>query len=83
MDKSMRVVGVVAGLVAAAILAGCVSNEVESEERSDSDAARYNTQLGANYLQRGDLELAREKLEKAVVQDPNLVTTCKQGLDEM
>ena len=51
------------------LLAGCVSNEVEPDQKSDTDAARYNTQLGANYLQRGELELAREKLEKAVKQD--------------
>ena len=59
-------------ILALGMLAACVSNEVEPDQKSDSDAARYNTQLGANYLQRGELELAREKLEKAVKQDPNL-----------
>jgi type IV pilus assembly protein PilF len=55
-------------------LAGCVSTEVNPVEKSDTDAARYNTQLGATYLQRGELELARDKLEKAVRQDPDLAS---------
>ena len=55
-------------------LTGCVSTEVNPVEKSDTDAARYNTQLGATYLQRGELELAREKLEKAVKQDPDLAS---------
>lgn len=36
------------------------------------DAARANVALGANYLQKGDLNMAREKLEKAADQDPKL-----------
>jgi len=55
----------------AAFLAGCVSTKPPSQA-SGQDAARYNVQLGMNYMQRGDLEGAREKLERAVQQDPSL-----------
>lgn len=58
------------GMLAAAAL-GCVSNAPPSLA-SDKDAARYNVQLGMNYLQLGDLESARDKLERAVQQDPSL-----------
>jgi type IV pilus assembly protein PilF len=55
----------------AALLAGCVSNQPPAQT-SGRDAARYNVQLGMSYMQRGDLEGAREKLERAVQQDPSL-----------
>jgi type IV pilus assembly protein PilF len=58
-------------LMAVAALAGCASGPADSRV-SDKDAARYNVQLGMNYLQRGDLESAREKLERAAQQDPSL-----------
>ena len=59
-------------LVAAAILAaGCATTSSDNQV-SSRDAARYNVQLGMSYLQRGDLEGAREKLERAVQQDPSL-----------
>jgi type IV pilus assembly protein PilF len=60
-------------LVAAATVAGCATT-TEPPEVSDKDAARFNVQLGMNYMQRGDLEGAREKLERAVKQDPTLPT---------
>lgn len=37
----------------------------------DRKASEYNTQLGVNYMQRGEFETALEKLEKALRQDPN------------
>jgi type IV pilus assembly protein PilF len=58
-------------LLMAALLAGCTST-TDTPEVSDKDAARFNVQLGMNYMQRGDLEAAREKLERAVKQDPTL-----------
>jgi type IV pilus assembly protein PilF len=58
-------------LVAAAAVAACTST-TEPPEVSDKDAARYNVQLGMSYMQRGDLEGAREKLERAARQDPEL-----------
>ncbi|MFT4726969.1 MAG: type IV pilus assembly protein PilF [Granulosicoccus sp.] len=36
---------------------------------NDADAAQYNAQLGAQYLRRGDLDQALEKLTKALNQD--------------
>jgi len=59
------------GLLAVALLAGCMTTTQDSQV-SKKDAARFNVQLGMNYLQRGDLEGAREKLERAAQQDPNL-----------
>jgi type IV pilus assembly protein PilF len=59
-------------LVPCLLLAGCISTETNPVEVSLDDAARANLQLGAAYLQRNDLALAREKLEKAVEQDPDL-----------
>ena len=38
-------------------------------EPDDAAAAQYNAQLGANYLQRGELNQARAKLESALGQD--------------
>lgn len=50
------------------VLQGCAGSGELSEEKSQ-DAAQYNAQLGAQYLQRGDLDQAREKLSKALEQD--------------
>lgn len=55
-------------VLAAALLGGCVTVGGGPEERP-RDAAQYNAQLGAKYLQRGELELARSKLKKALEQD--------------
>lgn len=55
-------------MVKVAVLAGCASSA--NPKVSDEDAARFNVQLGVNYMQRGDLQEAREKLERAVEQDP-------------
>ena len=40
----------------------------------DPKAAELNVRLGINYMQRGDYEIALEKLEKALIQDPNLAS---------
>jgi len=55
-------------LAAVIVLTGCAGGE--SLSRKDArDAAQNNAQLGANYLQRGNLNEARSKLEKALKQD--------------
>jgi len=62
-------------MVTTAMIAGCVSNSGDvrkNKQASDKDAASYNLQLGVGYLRRGELQLAKDKLEKAVEQDPNL-----------
>jgi type IV pilus assembly protein PilF len=53
------------------LAAGCTSTQ-DQPKVSEEDAARFNVQLGVNYLQRGNLLEAREKLERAVEQDPSL-----------
>jgi len=70
-SKSIMRMQTIAALLTVVMLAGCVSTELNPMETSDDDAARYNTQLGATYLQRGELSLARDKLEKAVQQNPD------------
>jgi len=54
--------------VASLILGACVTTGGGPKERP-RDAAQYNAELGAKYLQRGELEQARVKLEKALDQD--------------
>ena len=49
-------------------LGACVSTGGGPRERP-RDAAQYNAELGAKYLQRDELEQARIKLEKALDQD--------------
>ena len=54
--------------------AGCVSTG-QSDSRPDGspqDAAEINYQLGSQYLRQGKLKLARERLERAIEQDPKL-----------
>jgi type IV pilus assembly protein PilF len=61
-------------LVATLVLAGCVTttNFDPKPPEDPAEAAQINTQLGAEYLKQGKLDLAREKLEKAIEQDPQL-----------
>ena len=56
-------------LLGLVLLLGCTARGELSAKQS-RDAALYNAKLGANHLQRGDLDLARNKLEKALQQDP-------------
>jgi len=51
-------------------IGGCASTGGYGEDARLKEAARYNTQLGINYLQKGDLQQADDKLGKAVEQDP-------------
>jgi type IV pilus assembly protein PilF len=55
---------------AALALGGCASGGSESA-RPTNDAAKLNVELGVAYLQQGDLATAKEKLERARVQDPH------------
>src|SRR5690349_17138660 len=57
-------------LVSAAVLAlaGC-SGTSERAKKKD-DASNYNMQLGMAYLNRGELGLAKEKLDRAVAENP-------------
>jgi type IV pilus assembly protein PilF len=53
--------------VAALALGACTS---PAKQQRKDDAAAINTRLGIEYMRRGDLALAKEKLDKAVGQDP-------------
>ena len=64
--------GRIALLLALAVLAAGCSSTGRDSRVSDKEAARFNVQLGMNYMQRGDLEGAREKLERALQQDATL-----------
>jgi type IV pilus assembly protein PilF len=66
----MNKLGLLLFCASAALAAGCASSDVPPEV-SDEDAARFNVQLGISYLQRGNLQDARDKLERAVEQDPS------------
>lgn len=57
-------------------LSGCQSTggRESSYVKPNQKAAELNMRLGLNYLQRGDYEIALEKLEKALKQDPRLAT---------
>ncbi len=70
----MRRPAVIAALavLAALMLAGCASdsNQRADEESAGRKAAETNTSLGRRYMERGQYEVALEKLKRAVVQDP-------------
>jgi len=56
-------------------LTGCITQttgQVQTKS-SDEEAAELNLQLGIGYLRQGDLVTARNKLERAIEQDPSLV----------
>lgn len=74
-------------LLAVILLAACASTpkssqssrspeppEGESAEPNLSEAARTNTQLGIEYMGQGKLDLAEEKLLRAIEQDPQYPT---------
>ena len=59
---------------AALLLGGCAGSgsgtQLQHESKAQS-AAVYNTQLGIAYLNQGELALAKDKLDRAVIQDPD------------
>ena len=63
---------VVASLTLA--ISGCIttSSMPRPAETSRKDAARYNMELGISYLRDNRLQDAREKLERAIKQEPDL-----------
>jgi type IV pilus assembly protein PilF len=65
----LRGVWVVGALIAALGLAGCASRK--EAEKKQNDASTYNTQLGISYLRQGDIGLAKEKLDRALKENPD------------
>jgi len=68
MKTSMIVRALFATLVAVA-LASC-GGESQRKGESKSDAASYNMQLGVGYLQKGNLAVAKDKLERSYKENP-------------
>ena len=65
----------VLALLAACLLAGCVSTESASPTPEPSDdAADTNYQLGAQYYRNGTYELARDRLSRAIELDSRKAT---------
>ncbi len=70
-------------IIFAAVLVGCAANDSANvdprrvgsgvDRVSPVRAAEINTRLGVGYLERGELQVAMQKLEQAVSQDPEHV----------
>jgi len=52
-------------------LSACTSPSTTKTARKKSDASNYNMQLGMAYLNQGDLGLAKEKLDRALAENPS------------
>jgi len=65
----MRLGVVIAGVLVLA-LSGCAGERSKNEKRRD-DASNYNTQLGIDYMNQGDIPLAKEKLDRALKENPD------------
>ena len=65
---------VLAGFVLLA-LGACTSTPTSPSGRptSPQEAAKFNAQLAIEYMRKGDLAVAREKVDRALTQDPNNV----------
>ncbi len=72
MRRTRRQLTLLPGLLAAALLAACASTPEDSGSRSSArKAAELNTQMGREYMARGQYEIALEKLKKAVAAEPD------------
>ncbi len=60
---------VMALAVIAVAVTGCASHR-RAEKKKD-DASDYNTQLGIAYMRQGDIPLAKEKLDRALKENPD------------
>jgi type IV pilus assembly protein PilF len=58
----------VATVVAISLICGCASQK--RAEKKKEDASTYNTQLGIAYLRQGDIPLAKDKLDRALKENP-------------
>jgi type IV pilus assembly protein PilF len=60
-----------ATLPALLLLAACSTPNSKMRAEKQHDAAAYNVQLGIAYMNQGDLERAKDKLDRAATQDPD------------
>jgi type IV pilus assembly protein PilF len=58
------------GVLAVLLLIACGSNAKRQTDKAH-EAAIYNVQLGLAYMNQGDLERAKDKLDRALTQDPD------------
>jgi type IV pilus assembly protein PilF len=52
------------------VLVACASQSSQDKSQTSDTAAAYNVQLGVAYLQQGNLNVAKDKLERAYKQNP-------------
>ena len=69
--RASRLAQFCGGVLAVLLLAACSTGNAKKQAEKAHDAAVYNVQLGLAYMNQGDLERAKEKLDRAVTQDPN------------
>lgn len=67
-NKIKRTSGFVLLLVFVLNVSGCATNPGKAPQ--PKSAASFNARLGAEYLRKGKMQLANEKLQKALQQDP-------------
>jgi type IV pilus assembly protein PilF len=67
--------GLAVTLSVALVAGGCTSNDTKGEGESRVKAAQTNAQLGMTYMQQGNLNAARDRIEKALTQDPRTPET--------
>jgi type IV pilus assembly protein PilF len=53
------------------LVAACASSPELGEDAPENKIARMNTQMGQGYMERGQYEIALDKLKKAIKADPN------------
>ena len=58
------------GVLAVLLLTACSSSSAKRQTEKAHEAAIYNVQLGLEYMNQGDLERAKDKLDRALTQDP-------------
>jgi type IV pilus assembly protein PilF len=63
-------------LLSVLALTGCITEVTgrQPPKQDRAEAARLNLELGIGYLRQGDLGAARTKLDRAIEEDPELVT---------
>jgi type IV pilus assembly protein PilF len=66
----LRINKIVSWLILLGLLQACYV-PVEPDQTQNEKASAVNVQLGIGYLEQNNLELANEKLDKALRQDPN------------
>ncbi|MCW8845380.1 MAG: type IV pilus biogenesis/stability protein PilW [Gammaproteobacteria bacterium] len=65
-------------LAVSLLVSACVSDAPKSgkgAKQMEQDAAEYNLQLGVGYLRQGEYQLALDKLNKSLEQNPSLAET--------